>query len=538
MGAEVFPQKTNSRFPFQKECSSNRDFVISNYPNDQKYEVKCEDNYSLYNAKATAKHYNKKKARENGKVKILSFNLLYPGQSRTQYKSYKIIATIMNKYDVVSGLELLGSTGSDNKINFNVLKEIAKLTALQRQLKISSQFISIASVLERFSMGRKWINQQTLKLMSVYKKPGYLKLLEELRKLDSSWSLIISAQSNTGKPSNIQELVGFYFKAKKVKLFPNQYCKEIYSKASGPSYACTPKFDKQFFGIDAGFVFSRRPFMANFESGNFDFTMLASHVVFITPKKTEIVNKILKTTFGLQSIEDLKGSGVRIDTYARFAEVKLTMDLIKKMQEVYSEKDIIFAGDFNLEAKNKFWKNPLMNNGLDFKLLVTEKTSLLKKASFKRDGTILNAGYSRNYDHFMINADATSECDIQSAGRFDFINNKAIKKIIDTNYIVRNKELVAGILYSIHNNAKSIIASRTAELRVKLREEKKIFHSQIVPRYTQEEEDLIIFNYHQRVFESQMSSNTYYRIYAELISDHAPIGISCSTNRVDDDRRK
>lgn len=534
--SEVFFQTNNRRFPFQKECESNRDLVVAYYSDNKKYEIKCEDNYSLYNAKATIKYYNKKTARDEGEVQLLNFNLFHPGKSSTRYKDYKIIASIMNRYDVVSGLELLGSIGSDNKINFNVLQEISRLKGVKKQLEISSQSMSLTSVLESFALGLNFINKKVLKLATVYKKPGYLKIFEELQKLDPSWSLIISAQGESRKAGDVQELVGFYFKAKKVKLFPNQYCKEIYAKASGSPYACTPQFGKKFLGIDAGFVFSRRPFMANFESGNFDFTMLASHVVFRTPKKTEKVNKILKTAFDLNSIADLKGSGARLDTYARFAEVKLTLDLIKRMKKVYSEKDIIFTGDFNLEANNKFWKNKLMSNGAELKLLIKEKTSLAKKAYLK-DGTV-TGGYSSNYDHFMINVDTTSECDPRSAKRVDFIRDEIIKKIIDTKYTVRNEELVAGILYSIHSDAEGIISDRTEELITALRKEKKILHSQIVPRYTQDEEDLIVFNYHKRVFASQMSSDTYYRVYTELVSDHAPISLSCSTNGADDDRRK
>ncbi|MBE8221620.1 MAG: hypothetical protein HAW60_02705 [Bdellovibrionales bacterium] len=530
--------KAGGRFLLKQECGSNRDLVVANYKNNQKYEIKCKDNYSLYNSKSANKFYNKKKAIDGKKIKILNFNLLYPGQSNTRYKNYKLIANIINRYDIISGLELLGSTGSDNKINYNVLQEISKLKSLKNRVDISAHISKDPNALESLKIGRSLVEQKILKLMAVYKKPGYLKLFEELKKLDPSWSLIISTNNKIEKSGGVQELVGFYFKAKKVKLFSNQYCKEVYGRSSGIPYACTPKFSKDFFGIDAKFVFSRLPFMANFESGNFDFTIIASHVAFRTPKKTETVNKILKTAFGVNNIAELKGTGIRIDTYSRFAEIKLTMDLIKKMTKSYSEKDIIFAGDFNVESQNKFWKNPLMSKGVDLKLLVNEKTTLAKKTRLNSGGSIIDDGYSKNYDHFMINPKITSECDTKSAGRVDFINDENIKKIIDIDYIIRNKTLVAGLLYSIHKNAKDIISKRTAELKADLRKEKKILYSQIVPRYTQEEEDLIIFNYHRRVFESQMNSATYYRVYAELISDHAPIEISCSTNREDDDQKK
>ena len=44
---------------------------------------------------------------------------------------------------------------------------------------------------------------------------------------------------------------------------------------------------------------------------------------------------------------------------------------------------------------------------------------------------------------------------------------------------------------------------------------------------------LSLFEFKQRIFGYQLNNYTYYRLYKELVSDHAPIEIECSTNLYD-----
>ena len=195
---------------------------------------------------------------------------------------------------------------------------------------------------------------------SLYRPPGYLRILTELRKLPGGkkWSLILAGQGEASATSHTEELVGYFYKADIINPQASPYCNS--KSRLRKSFACVTAMDRADLKEDKSHIFARRPFLGEFVSGNFSFTLLTSHIIYDSPLDSSRMRNILRDSFGVSSYEGL-GVGMRKDNYARFAEVKVTLDFIKGFLQKYGiTKDLIYMGDFNIESKNKFWPQVLI----------------------------------------------------------------------------------------------------------------------------------------------------------------------------------
>lgn len=306
-------------------------------------------------------------------------------------------------------------------------------------------------------------------------------------------------------------------------------------------------------GRDTRNVFSRRPFMANFESGNFDFTMLTSHVIFTSPDDEEKMESILQPSFGVSSYEDI-GTGVTKQTYARVAETKVILEFMQKLEKFYYEEDIIYAGDMNLTSSNNFWPSLLE----EFKgaVLFIDQPTTLSQPRFHSTGEPTN-GTSNDYDHFIFRKKETHEClkNGESTAEILPYYSGEVYSYIKKNYLIRDpaeivvNDIVDEVLglngeeldnessdYTMIPGAKSKIKIRADIYEKELRNLKTIKNNKIVwDDYRYEEK----MEFHEkRVFMDQLRNRFYYRVYAELISDHLPISMSCQNSSPDDDEDK
>lgn len=505
---------------YKESCEYNKTLVENFYFKNSRYEIDCHRSYHHYNARAYKKYYSEKAS----KVRVSNFNVWHPGKSNTRFKDYKLVAGIINRFDITAALELLAPVGEDSTINQRVVKMATPLAKEVNELR--AKLAETINIEEKIQLSKKItsLNKKLKELSKAYKKPGYMKLFEELKRLDASWSLIITPKGEASKSTDVQELTGFFYRARVVKPIGNPYCKEFVTKVGTP-WACIPHFLESDMGKNMRDSFSRRPFLASFKAGNFDFMMLASHVVFNSPTDKKKRKEILNNSFGVDDIKDLENSkGIDSKIYARFAEVKMTLDFMKMLEARYSEKDIIYAGDFNLEKKNPFWNQVLGDS--PFKLLISDKTSLTERKYV--DGKPTN-GLASNYDHFLFNTDEINECDQESAKVFDFINDRYVKKKFKNQYLVRRPGPISGVLYEIVSDAESMIEAKEEALRNYFENEKEVLRGKIVKRYNEEEISKSLYDFKSRVFGTQLSDYTFYRIYKEVVSDHAPIHMNCST---------
>ena len=475
----------------RKECFYLQSFLSSN-----SFQIDCHLQYHHYNSAAPKKFYNKSKALKND-IKIASFNLLYPGNSANRYKDYKIVAKIMNQWDLVAAQELVPSVGQAQHHN---------------KVLMTSKASSPKLIKEH------------------YKLPGFLKVLNELRKLDPSWSLLVSSKGEAAKEQYVKELGGFFYRATVVNPKSNDFCEDNHDNDDEPAYACLSDFTKETVGKNLNSIFSRKPFIGSFISGNFDFTLLNTHVIYTSPTDPDVRADIVEKAFGIRNFKKL-GKGANGETYARFAEIKSTLKFMTYLLDYYEEEDVILLGDFNVEKKNAFWSK-IIDTFEGAKILSDNPTSLTDQLyKHKRGEKYLTNGLSRNYDNFVLNPDNSSECS-SKAKAFNFMDDNSIGREIREKYLVRSHRK-SGSYYPINaKNQKRIKKlvnqyKKHLESKLTIKRNKVVKDSKNIARYVK--------GFERRVFHSQKKDNSFYHFYKEVISDHLPVSISCQTSGSDDD---
>ena len=534
------------RKTYQKKCLEVKKYVIG-----KKYSVDCNLDYQHFNSKAFSKFYKKSEATSVGKVRITSFNMLHPGSLRTAFKDLELVSKIMNEWDLVSVLELLPVLGRDNRHNESIIDFLERGPSLVEDLKSKIQKITFGPELSDLSPLIELKNElseieTSLKsAKELYRGPGYIKILTELRKLDPSWSLLLTPRGEAAEETHVHELVGFFYRSSRVKPIENEHCKEFKFDKVKP-FACIPNLRKNFMERDTTNVFSRRPFLSSFESGKFDFTLIASHVVYGSPDEPEKMKQILGPSFGVNTYEDI-GKGVTKQTYARWAEAKIILELMTNLREYYYEQDIIYAGDMNLEAVNSYFST-LFKEFPGEELLIKDQTTL-SQPRFHSQGMPTN-GMSNNYDHFIFNRKHTREC-LSSSNKITAkvipFYKGTVESFIKKNYLIRkNKEFnVDEIIESISEDFKekvdyvmlpgaaTKVKSAQKHYRTELLKLRKVKNDRIVVDDYRVDERVELFK--KRVFMDQLTNQYYYRVYLELVSDHFPITMNCRTKLADDD---
>lgn len=495
-------QRTQAYF---LDCQNLKEIVIK-----ESYAVECYTNYHHFNADAVTTFYKDKNAR--GKfIEIGAFNLWHPGSGASPYKDYKIIAKIMNGFDLVSGMELLPVISSDQENNERVAKFVEETKEKIKSLQGKNSTEAEEEIKE--------LTQKLALAKDLYRAPGYLKVLDELRTLDPSWSLILAPSGEAADEKYTQELVGFYYRASKVKPKVNEHCHKFKKKSHGTSYACYPKLTKSWYGKSIRQVFSRRPFLGSFQTGNFDFTLLTSHIVFNTPADENGMERVLMPSFGVKDYKEI-GPGANKANFARLAEMKVILGMMNKIREESEEKDIIFIGDTNLESSNNQWSN-LMKSFPGGKLFIEEPTTLSPKR-FLANGEETN-GVASDYDHVIMDLSETNECEKNNGNLSARVGNflkGQIRKVIDKEYRYRVR------------GTNHVDTSREHKRKKKIGQYTDILKNTLTIKRDEiavEETDIKgeIEDFDNRVFKQQLEDDSYYRYFKEVVSDHFPVYFSC-----------
>lgn len=525
------------------ECRNNQEFFSSHF------NISCHNNFHYYQSKTKTKLDN------TSTVKIAEFNALHPGMNKTRFKDYKKLAQIIQEFDIVAVTELIPLMSLDLENNEEVLQfledapEMIKATkseiaTLQRQLRSSSRGRTAKErELRLLKRKKEQLEDDLDDAASLYREPGYLRILKELHKLrgGKSWNLILSPRGEGSELTSTPELVGYFYRATKVQPAQNPYCKSVNKSANKFSYACIVNMDRIDLGTDKSSVFARRPFLAQFKAGKSNFTLLASHILFESPEEPSRIKEIMRAAFGVDSYEDL-GVGINKANYARFAEVKITLDFIAKYSKRYPRyKNIIYLGDLNLRSSNKFWPR-VLPSWPGAKLYIEEPTSL--NENFARgDGTPTD-GVSSNYDHFIFNPSLTRQCVNKrkeiNGGAFNFMQGR-IGTGIDRIYKVRYKYNGGKSNIRINANKYDKVLARFVEPYFDGRENivtigrkyvtsgrfRKLSRGIIVDERETEEYGLL---FQERIMDSQLEYETFYKFYEQLISDHLPIHMTCKVD--------
>ncbi len=504
-----------------------------------RYDVECFHNYHHYNSSAYRRLYNVTRARQKREIKIGSLNLLHPGTARSAFKDYKLLAKMINQFDVLAAQELLAVVARDLQHNNNVVRFLNDgprlVSELEEQLRINSQLPNIRERLQKLRT-----DLQLAK--NLYRAPGYLDLLHELQKLDGSWALILAPRGEASESTNVQELTGFFYRASIVQPNKNPHCQEFPEpEFQGQTFGCFPNFYGEFMGRNTAAAFSRRPFMASFKSANLDFTLLTSHVIFTPPRGEEKIREVMQAAFGADTHEGL-GTGVNQSNFARWAEVKLTLEFMQNFEKSYRNSKILFMGDLNLEFSNAYW-NTLLESTFPGGVVAIDSPTTVSQIRYRVSGIATN-GLASNYDHFIFKPSKLPSC-VDQGGKpraevYNFFNESIGQDIRRQLYVrelrkdLENVEDDADynvpftIDYNLIRGAERIITPYLARYQRELEALKTIKNNEVVAedyRIAQRVETL-----KQRVFLDQLSNRTYYRIYQELLTDHVPIFLTCGNS--------
>ncbi len=524
---------------YRERCESIKTFIVRT-----DYKLECYTNYNHYGPTS-------KIQRATGPLKIANYNLLHPGTSKALFKDYAMMAKIMNRYDVVSGLELLATVGRDEQNNRAVLSLIKESPEIEKKLiEQRSKLKDPAKIKEIDQKIAKLIND-TKRAHDLYRGPGYLKVLQELKKLDKSWSLILSPRGDSALVGSVEELVGFYYRANAVTPVENPHCKEVADKGAGAPIACFITLTADFMGEDLIQHFARRPFMASFKTGSSVFTLVTSHMVFTYSGDEEAEKDLMMKTFGVESHKDL-GTGINSANFARFAEVKNTLDFMNRYKKKYQDSKIMFLADTNLVSNNAFW--PEVLKAYPGSELLIKEASTLSPGRYLANGKETN-GVANDYDHFILDKKAFPGCD---NGEVYNYYKEDIYKDIESRYVIR-KEVVgfnnnkSFDFLSILKDEESPILDgdippvddpTTIKLEYPLtpagqsKMDKSVanFGKYLKGLYTVKRNEVVEDDFQieerlegmkRRVYLRQLTNPYYYRFTQEILSDHFPVAITC-----------
>lgn len=506
----------------------------------KEFQVECYNNYQHYGPTS-------KSAFTSSQIRIAGYNLLHPGTSKSLFKDYGLVAKIINKYDVVAGMELLATVGHDEANNQSVLEFLRENAKLMEDLKVQR-------TAEKNPTKRKAIEAHLNKVIaslndgaSLYRAPGYLKILIALKKLDPSWALILSPRGDSALQGSVEELVGFFYRANAATPILNPHCNEFKDTKSGTPYACIANMTSKFMDKDYSHHFARRPFLASFKSGSMKFSLISSHVVFNFSGDDDAAKKLMNDVFNVDSPNDI-GGGMNLTTFARFAEVKTTLDFMNRFKQKYNDKNIIYVADTNIVANNSFWPDVLKS--FPGGSLLIDEPSTISPPRYKSDGQE-TLGVASSYDHFILDKTTFPGCD---DGKVYNYYNSDINLDIGKKYLIRGTNPIAlrnknfellendGVMiggdippddtplppkldYAITKagqiKAEGLVANYVAELT----NMRTVKNNAITPDDFQLPERIESFK--RRVLINQLTNAFYFRFYQELLSDHFPASITC-----------
>lgn len=525
---------------YQAKCDANRTLIVN-----KEYQVECFSNYNHY-------FPTTQNLKRTSSIKIANYNLLHPGTSKALFKDYALIAKIINQYDVVSALELLATVGRDEQSNKAVLAFIMESPTLVSKLKEQRSKLTEAAKIQQMDMKIKKLLDDTRAAYDLYRAPGYLRVLQELKKLDSSWGLVLSPRGDSALEGSVEELAGYFYRGNTVSLAENPHCKKFAGEGAGFPAACFITLTQEFMGRDLVEHFARRPFMASFKANATKFSLVTSHVVFTYSGDEEATKDLLKKTFGVESIKDL-GPGINLANFARLAEVKNTLEFMEKYKSTYNDSKIMYMADMNLVSSNVFW--PQILKAFPGSELLIKEASTISPTRYLSNGKETN-GVANDYDHFVLDKKSFSGC---NEGEVYNYFDKGVNAEIEKKYGIRqevvglrNKSLIlrsdpppsdgdSDILdgdippvddpatvkldYPLTSNGQSKMDKYVVGFENYLHGLKTVRNNQIVQDEFQIPERLD--GLRRRVFLRQLTNPYYYRHMQELLSDHFPVALTC-----------
>jgi hypothetical protein len=523
---------------YNQSCQLINALIVRN-----QFKVDCFSNFQHFGPTSIGAKKN------NGQIRIAGYNLLHPGTSKALFKDYNLVAKIMNQYDVVAGLELLDVVGHDRENNESVVSFLRESPKLQSNLKLDISNTRDAVKKKELMVKLDKLVRDTKMAYDLFRAPGYFKVLMALKKLDPSWSLILSPRGDSALEGSVEEMVGFFYRASDVLPAINQHCNENKDSNAGVAVACIANLTTKYLDKNYTQSFARRPFMASFKSGNFKFTLISNHVVFGFSGDEEASKRLMKNVFGVEQPSDLGMTGINSGNFARFAEVKITLEFMNQFKKRYRDDNIMFVSDTNLTASNAFW--PEVLKSFPGGSLLGDAPSTISPTRYNSDNQETN-GVANSYDHFILDKSTFSNC--SNAEIYNYFHSPIMSNI-NSIYTIRGLQynglrlkkfdeinedrgvLIGGDVppeddqiptkfdYPMTPAGQSRMDSLVGNYN------KYLDSLLTVKRNVVVSDDFSIKDrtegFRRRIFLNQLTNTFYYRYVQEILSDHFPISISC-----------
>ncbi len=453
--------------------------------------VECTEDYLLYES-------NVKTKLKLSNLRIGSFNVIRIGQSQVRFKRNDLVADIINQWDLVNVVEIMTS-GKDLLAHNEKIDRLAESTGTKDRGDIEAS----------------------------YQMPKYLVILQELRKLDPSWSLIM-APSGTGETTASYEYSGFFYRYGFVENAETSFC--------GDKRGCLTPISRENYEN----LVSRSPFVAHFKVGKLKFNAAGLHLRFRAPAED------CATASG----DSKKGQKKCVDYSA--AEQKLVKDYLEVAGRIKvnkedarymelavaerelrkSEEPILLMGDFNLEFNDrtrKLWNFAVGHDNV----FVREKTSISAQN-----------GLANEYDHFVFVPEKTlAKCKTETAKAFNFMLDLVTPKTSDPDL----KDLESFLVLR-KNRTKAL-----EEYQISLREQLSATtcsktDCEMAPLYDPVAAANLVCLYERNVLGNESKKcvaegeaedeedaptpgkKPVYKVFHEIISDHIPIEMECAIN--------
>lgn len=505
--------------------------------------IQCFDNAFYFESNA-----NSKSDVTTGTLRISNFNLLHPGTSKTMFKDYVLMAKMINHFDLVSGNELLGLVGTDATFNKSLMKFMNEGPALLQKYQAELKTASATRAAELNKKIKKLKNDMAI-APGLYRVPGYVKVLKELRALDASWSLVISPRGDSTLLGSVEEFVGFFYRKSRVNLATSSYCSK-YNKSTR-NEACLITMRDEFSVKNSATYFSRRPMIAKFSAGNLKFSYVTSHVVFNAFGDEDRMNEMLQAAFGTTEMDEI-GNGINEVNYARWVEMMLISRWMGSFKKKYPQEKLLYGGDTNLVSDLDIWPVVLKKFSSDAVLGNSEKTTLTtRRFNSKNEETM---GLANDYDHFIFKPSDFSQC--KPAKSYNFFAN-TIGNALRTKYLIRDEaNLLPEKSHYVSKFQKGVVVNNDEDetdpgsdvdveldYRLTKQNEKKMnallneYRASISSDFQVKNNELVIDEqkieekveaYKVRVFIKQLTNLNFYKVYQEVLSDHLPISMDCS----------
>jgi hypothetical protein len=289
--------------------------------------------------------------------------------------------------------------------------------------------------------------------------------------------------------------------------------------------------------------------MASFKVGSQKITLVTSHVVFTYSGDQEAAKDLMMKTFGVSSYKDVGIAGINAENFARYAEVKNTLDFMNRYKKRYQDNKIMYLADTNLVSKNNFWPE-VLKTFPGAELLITD-ASTLSPIRYNSSG-VPTQGLANDYDHFILEKAQFPTC---SCVEFYNYYTEGIYKEIESRYVIRegsahNKKLPDNLIeirnvhndilegdilpsddgdvpldYPLSTNGQNKMNRFAANAQKHLQGLLTVRRNEVVAEDFQIEDRVEALK--KRVFLRQLTNPYYYRFMQEVLSDHFPVSISC-----------